>query len=122
MTVKISAKKELGIAKTFNVRESNKNIRKTWELQKLMTKLSIDQATVGDDAEAFEGMLDLMLDVQTKVIAYITDVLNLDEAGKDKLEDLDFNETMTFAVRISSELLHIEAEPEESGDAVGLEG
>lgn len=118
MTVKISAKQELGISKLIEVKESNKNIRATWELQKILAKLSIDQSQANEaDPEAFEGLIDNMLDVQEKVIKYIVDILKLTQAQADKVDELEFNETMNFAVRISSELLHIEAEEATEQDA-----
>lgn len=120
MTVKINIKQELGISKAVEVKESNKNIRATWELQKMMAKLSIDQETTDETPEAFEKMIDMMLDIQDKTIAYIVNILKLDEKASDKLEDLEFNETMAFAVRISSELLHIEAKPTTESET-GLE-
>lgn len=121
MTVKI-VPTELGIKKAVEVKESNKNIRATWELQKMMTKLSIDQATAGDeeDIEAFEAVLDMMMETQDKVIGYITDILRLNDAAVAKLEDMEFNDTMTFAIRISSELLHIKMEEATEKDT-GLE-
>lgn len=121
MTVKI-VPTELGIKKAVEVKESNKNIRATWELQKMMTKLSIDQATAGDeeDIEAFEAVLDMMMETQDKVIGYITDILRLNDATVAKLEDMEFNDTMTFAIRISSELLHIKMEEATEKDT-GLE-
>lgn len=121
MTVKI-VPTELGIKKAVEVKESNKNIRATWELQKMMTKLSIDQATAGDeeDIEAFEAVLDMMMETQDKVIGYITDILRLNDATVAKLEDMEFNDTMTFAIRISSELLHIKME-EATEEDTGLE-
>lgn len=122
MTVKI-VPTELGIKKAVEVKESNKNIRATWELQKMMTKLSIDQATAGDeeDIEAFEAVLDMMMETQDKVIGYITDILRLNDAAVAKLQDMEFNDTMTFAIRISSELLHIKMEEATEADT-GLEG
>lgn len=118
MTVKISAKQELGISKLIEVKESNKNIRATWELQKMLAKLSIDQSQANEaDPEAFEGLIDNMLDVQEKVIKYVVDILKLTQAQADKVDELEFNETMNFAVRISSELLHIEAEEATEQDA-----
>lgn len=122
MTVKI-VPTELGIKKAVEVKESNKNIRATWELQKMMTKLSIDQATAGDeeDIEAFEAVLDMMMETQDKVISYITDILRLNDAAVAKLQDMEFNNTMTFAIRISSELLHIKMEEATEKDT-GLEG
>ena len=118
MTVKINVSKELGIQKPIVVAESNKNIRKTWVLQKRMAKLSIDQAD--DTPEAFEDVLDMMLDTQDKTIAYVTDILKLDDKAQEKLEELDFNATMELAVRISSELLHIKME-EATEEDTGLE-
>lgn len=56
MTVKIIPT-EIGIKKAIEVKESNKNIRATWELQKMMTKLSIEQAQVGDSPADFEKLL-----------------------------------------------------------------
>ncbi|WP_349625750.1 phage tail tube assembly chaperone [Leuconostoc citreum] len=117
MTVNISAKKELGISKLIEVKESNKNIRATWELQKMMAKLSIDQATTEDSPEAFEKMIDMMLDVQNKTIAYIVSILRLDQKQADNLEEMEFGETTSFAVRISSELLHVEAEEATEAEA-----
>lgn len=118
MSVKISAKQELGISKLIEVKESNKNIRATWELQKMLAKLSIDQSQANEaDPEAFEGLIDNMLDVQEKVIKYVVNILKLTQAQADKVDELEFNETMNFAVRISSELLHIEAEEATEQDA-----
>lgn len=118
MTVKINVKKELGIAKNFDVKESNKNIRSTWQLQKLMTKLSIEQEQDSQDPEQAEAMIDMMLDVQSKVIAYIVDILKLTDAQAEKVDDLEFNETVELATRIGAELLHVdtvEATDEETG-------
>lgn len=120
MTVKINVSKELGIKAPVAVAESNKNIRKTWVLQRLMAKLSIDQDQADDTPEAFEDVLDMMLDTQDKTIAYVTDILKLDDKAQEKLEELDFNATMELAVRISSELLHIKME-EATEEDTGLE-
>lgn len=121
MSVKINVKKELGIAKAFEVKESNKNIRATWELQKLMVNLSLMQNQANEsDPEAFEGLIDKMLDVQSKVINYVVNILKLTEAQADKVEELEFNETIQLATRISSELLHIET-TEATAEDTGLE-
>ena len=121
MSVKINVAKELGIKKPFEVKESNKNIRKTWQLQKLMTKLSIEQELAdSDNPEKAEEMIDMMLDVQTKVIEYVVDVLNLTDTQVDKVDDLSFDETVQLATRISSELLHVET-VEATEEDTGLE-
>lgn len=119
MTVKIIPT-EIGIKKAIEVKESNKNIRATWELQKMMTKLSIDQETVGDSPADFEKVIDTMLDVQTKTINYIVNTLGLDDKQAAKFDEMEFDDTMTFAVRISSELLHIKAQPADEKET-GLE-
>ncbi|MCK8606167.1 hypothetical protein LNP18_08630 [Leuconostoc citreum] len=117
MTVKIIAK-ELGIKKAIEVRESNKNIRATWELQKMLAKLSIDQSQADEaNPEEFEGLIDNMLGVQQKVINYVVDILKLTDSQAEKVDEMEFNETMNFAVRISSELLHIEAAEATEEDA-----
>lgn len=119
MTVKIIPT-EIGIKKAIEVKESNKNIRATWELQKMMTKLSIDQKTVGDSPADFEKVINTMLDVQTETINYIVNTLGLDDKQAVKVDEMEFNDTMAFAVRISSELLHIEAQPADEKET-GLE-
>lgn len=121
MAVKINVLKELGIKKSFDVKESNKNIRKTWELQKLMTKLSIDQEEANtEDPEKAEELIDMMLDVQAKVMDYVVNILGLTETQADKVDDLSFDETVQLATRISAELLHIET-VEATDEETGLE-
>lgn len=120
MSVKITPT-ELGLRKAVEVKESNKNIRATWELQKSLAKLSIDQSTNTEKPEDVEKMFDTMLDVQANVIAYIADILKLDEKAIEKLDDLGYYETMDFATRIGSELMHIKTELATEVDT-GLEG
>jgi len=121
MSVKINVLNELGIKKSFDVKESNKNIRKTWELQKLMTKLSIDQEEANtEDPEKAEELIDMMLDVQANVMDYVVNILGLTETQADKVDDLSFDETVQLATRISAELLHIET-VEATDEETGLE-
>ncbi|MGL4699091.1 MAG: phage tail tube assembly chaperone [Apilactobacillus waqarii] len=119
MSVKINVAEELGIKKSFEVKESNKNMRKTWQLQKLMAKLSIDQELADDDSpEKVEKMIDLMLDVQSELIDYVASLLKLTDVQAEKLDDLEFNETRDLAVKISAALMHIDpskANEEETG-------
>lgn len=119
MSVKINVAKELGIKKPFEVKESNKNMRKTWRLQKLMTQLSIDQKLADSDSpEKVEKMIDLMLDVQSELIDYVASLLKLTDVQAEKLDDLEFNETRDLAVKISAALMHVnpsEANEEEAG-------
>jgi len=121
MSVKINVLNELGIKKSFDVKESNKNIRKTWELQKMMTKLSIDQEEANtEDPEKAEELIDMMLDVQANVMDYVVNILGLTETQADKVDDLSFDETVQLATRISAELLHIET-VEATDEETGLE-
>lgn len=119
MSVKINVAKELGIKKSFEVKESNKNMRNTWELQKMMTKMSINQELGdSDNPEKVEEMIDMMLDVQSKLIDYVVNVLKLTDAQAEKLDELEFNETRDVAVKISAALMHVnptEATEEEAG-------
>ncbi|MCC8439863.1 hypothetical protein CRI85_05885 [Leuconostoc pseudomesenteroides] len=146
MTVKISVKEELGISKLFEVKESNKNIRKTWKFQKDMVSVEIDStkrekaqkekeaarkiaidageevesSDDDDDIEAYEQSIDKMLAIQDKMIAYISDMLNLPDKLSEKLDDLDYEKTQELAMRISSEILHIKTE-KASEKETGLE-
>ncbi|MBK0041522.1 MULTISPECIES: hypothetical protein [unclassified Leuconostoc] len=146
MTVKISVKEELGISKLFEVKESNKNIRKTWKFQKDMVSVEIDStkrekaqkekeaarkiaidageevesSDDDDDIEAYEQSIDKMLAIQDKMIAYISDMLNLPDKLSEKLDDLDYEKTQELAMRISSEILHIKTE-KASEEETGLE-
>lgn len=146
MTVKISVKEELGISKLFEVKESNKNIRKTWKFQKDMVSVEIDStkrekaqkekevarkiaidageevesSDDDDDIEAYEQSIDKMLAIQDKMIAYISDVLNLPDKLSEKLDDLEYEKTQELAMRISSENLHIKTE-KASEEETGLE-
>lgn len=118
MSVKINAKAELGIAKSFEVKESNKNMRKTWVLQKAMAKMAIDREQSGDDAADFESALDGMMEMQDTTIAYIVDILGLSEAQAEKIQDKSFEDTIAFAQRIAAEIMHIdmfEASEKETG-------
>ena len=118
MSVKINAKAELGITKPFEVKESNKNIRKTWALQNVMAKMAIDREQSGDDAADFESAVDAMMEMQDTTIAYIVDILGLSEAQAEKIQDKNYEDTIAFAQRIAAELLHIdmaEASEEETG-------
>lgn len=126
MTVKINLKKELGIAKPVEVKESNKNVRKTWVFQKEMTAVQINQAKqqkeadeAKDEDEALvmvNNMFGDMIKVQDEMITYLTDVLHLDKKNQDKLEELTFDETMELSTKVSSAILHLEAEEATEGE------
>lgn len=118
--MKINVKAELGIAKSFEVKESNKNIRKTWALQKRMAKTALDQANDDATPEQFEEMIDGVMELQDTVINYVVEILSLTDAQAEKVEDMSFDDTLALATRISSELLHIKQQPATEEDT-GLE-
>lgn len=120
MSVKI-VPTELGLRKAVEVKESNKNIRATWVLQQDLYKLSIDQSSDTETSEDAGKMFGRMLDIQANVIAYITNILKLDEKASEKLDELGYHETIDFATRIGAELMHIKTEPATEVDT-GLEG
>lgn len=119
--IKINAQKELGARKNFEVKESNKNIRATWKMQKEMAHVQIlQQEAQTAEGQDFEGLIDSMLELQDSIISYVVNILNLDEKLADKVDEMKFDDTVEFATRISSALLHIEA-TEATKEDTGLE-
>lgn len=116
MAVKINVKKELGIAKTFDVRESNKNVRASWLLLKKINHMQMMQSKAQEGAiEEFDGIVDEILSVQADVISYIIATLKLTDVQAEKIDDdLGYNETVELGTRIVSEILHLE--PTEATD------
>lgn len=119
--IKINANKELGTRKNFEIKESNKNIRATWKMQKEMAHAQIlQQEAQTAEGQDFEGLIDGMLELQEAIIDYVINILSLDEKLADKVDEMNFDDTVAFATRISSELLHIEAQ-EATEEDTGLE-
>lgn len=108
MSVKINAKEELGIAKPFEVKESNKNVRMTWLMQKVLAKVAIDQEQSDNEATNFEKSLASMLEMQDTVIKYIVDILGLTEDQAERIQDNNFDDTVSFAQRIAAAIMHVE--------------
>lgn len=90
--------KELG--KTFDVKATNKNMRKVYQLQLDMNKV----ATLEDDNDPM-AMIQAQLDATTKVEDFIVTVLKLNAKEQEKLDDMESEETIMMSQRISMKLL-----------------
>lgn len=89
---------QLGMNKPTFVKTSNKNMRKTLQYQ-------LDQAKAQDigDKEPDE-QIQLSLKLIDDTEDYIVDMLGLDDKGKDKLENLELEQSTEIATRISLRL------------------
>ncbi|MDD9138311.1 hypothetical protein H7198_01620 [Fructobacillus sp. CRL 2054] len=129
MTVKISVLQELGIRKKIEIKETNANMRKTFEFQRGQARLQVKQAQMqkqmekaSDDTSAAKGvdtMFTSMLENMANTQEYITDMLGLDEEHQEKLDNLDFNETIDLSTKITSAILKVEPE-ENTGEVDDL--
>lgn len=128
MAVLINVKEELGIAKPIKVKESNANMRKTLQFQKEMARLQVEQEKLQgradkskSDAQAAQfmsNMFDMMMKMLDNVQVYIVEILHLDEEKQDYIEEeMDFNETMDLANKISGKIMKVEpTDATEEGD------
>ncbi len=89
---------QLGMNKPTFVKTSNKNMRKTLQYQ-------LDQAKAQDigDKEPDE-QIELSLKLIDDTEDYIVDMLGLDDKGKNKLENLELEQSTEIATRISLRL------------------
>ncbi|CAK1244526.1 unnamed protein product [Fructobacillus evanidus] len=128
MAVLINVKEELGISKPIKVKESNANMRKTLQFQKEMARLQVEQEKLQgradkskSDAQAAQlmsNMFDMMMKMLDNVQVYIVEILHLDEEKQDYIEEeMDFNETMDLANKISGKIMKVEpTDATEEGD------
>lgn len=80
------------------VKTSNKNMRKTLQYQ-------LDQAKAQDIADKEpDEQIELSLKLIDDTEDYIVDMLGLDDKGKDKLENLELEQSTEIATRISLRL------------------
>lgn len=110
MSVKINVKQEFGIAKPIEVKQSNRNFRKTLLLQKALTKFEVIEKEGSSEA----AITDAMLETQTAMITYLCDLLGVDE---EKVYEISFNETMDLSIKLSGLVLNIKPEAAEAGEA-----
>lgn len=144
MAVKINAKKELGISKLIQVKESNKNYRKTLKFQKDILHFQIEQEEAAkaekkeqeirdaalkagesvkeidefEELKKYESLIDRLEDLQDKSITYVSEILNLSEEHIDKLDDLEFETLQEFSTNIAAKIMGMEpqkATPEDKG-------
>lgn len=89
---------QLGMNKPTFVKTSNKNMRKTLQYQ-------LDQAKAQDIGNKEpDEQIELSLKLIDDTEDYIVDMLGLDEKGKDKLENLELEQSTEIATRISLRL------------------
>jgi len=116
---KISAKKELGVAKLFDVSKSSKNVRKTMALQKVMTHYQIVQLkneeaekNLNDDSIEFlelqESFIDESMNVQDEMRNYVVNVLKLTDEQADSFDEMTLEEQMTFSSKIGAVIMEVD--------------
>lgn len=110
---KISAKKELGVAKLFDVSKSSKNVRKTMVLQKAMTHFQIVQLkneeaekNLDDGSieyfELQESFIDESMNLQDEMKDYVVNVLKLTDDQADAFDEMTLEEQMAFSSKIGA--------------------
>lgn len=119
MAVLINVKEELDISKPIKVKESNANMRKTFQFQKDLARLQIEQEKLQGKADKaksdtqaaqlMSNMFDMMMKMLDNVQGYIVGILHLDEEKQDFIEEeMDFDETMDLANKIAAKILKVE--------------
>lgn len=127
---KMSAKKELGVAKLFDVSKSSKNVRKTMALQKAMTHFQIMQLKNEETEKELDGgsieyyelqesFLDETMKVQDEMKDYVVSVLKLTDEQTDSFDEMTLNEQMEFSSKISAIIMEADLKKAEKED-VGL--
>lgn len=127
---KMSAKKELGVAKLFDVSKSSKNVRKTMALQKAMTHFQIMQLKNAETEKELDGgsieyyelqesFLDETMKVQDEMKDYVVSVLKLTDEQTDSFDEMTLNEQMEFSSKISAIVMEADLKKAEKED-VGL--
>lgn len=96
-TITISVKDELGIAKPFKVKTSNKNMRKVYQIQVDMAEAKNTENSTDDSVEIAK------VEVKTIgiVVNFIADILNLNDKQKQLVEELSVVDTVKLANRIN---------------------
>lgn len=118
MSVKVNLKKELGIAKSFEIKQSNKNIRAAWVLEKAFAKIGIEQelANKEETSESQESFIDALMEFQEQVIAYVVNTLHLTSKQAEAVDDLTFDETASLAGKLTALVLGVETVPVEGNE------
>lgn len=86
------------LKKTFDVKSSNKNMRKVYALQLEMNKV----ATADDDPMA---QMQAQLDSMDAVLNFLREVLKLNKKDSEALEDMEMDDTVEMSQYVSMKLL-----------------
>lgn len=90
--------------KTYDIKQSVKNMRKTYKLQLVFSRN-------GDmEGKTDEELVEAMLDTFDEAIDYVSTLLNLSDKQKEELEDLSQDELLDTANTIAMKLMGIKAE------------
>lgn len=99
--------------KSFEAKPSNKNIRKSLELQ-----LKLAESDDIDDDTKLNDQNKLMLQVINMTSDFLKDVLGLSEAQVEKLDDIDYEETIDIAFHVIRRLNGMSEDDIKKADAI----
>ena len=120
MSFKINVKKELGIAKSFEIKETNRNWINAVRFMRSGAKMAIERQQSGDEAQDMYDSLGDTEETLKGAIDYIANTLKLTETQTEKIyEDMNFDGTIQLAQRIAAGMLHIEM-TEKTEEETGL--
>jgi len=120
MSFKINVKKELGIAKSFEIKETNRNWINAVRFMRSGAKMAIERQQSGDEAQDMYDSLGDTEETLKGAIDYIANTLKLTETQTEKIyEDMNFDDTIQLAQRIAAGMLHIEM-TEKTEEETGL--
>lgn len=120
MSFKINVKKELGIAKSFEIKETNRNWINAVRFMRSGAKMAIERQQSGDEAQDMYDSLGDTEETLKGAIDYIANTLKLTETQTEKIyEDMNFDDTIQLAQRIAAGMLHIEM-AEKTEEETGL--
>lgn len=120
MSFKINVKKELGIAKSFEIKETNRNWINAVRFMRSGAKMAIERQQSGDEAQDMYDSLGDTEETLKGAIDYIANTLKLTETQTEKIyEDMNLDDTIQLAQRIAAGMLHIEM-TEKTEEETGL--
>lgn len=107
MPTKINVQEELGIKKPIEVKFTNKNMLKTIKLQRSFSKMDVLEAEM-IAGSSDDGYLDLFEDTVNEAIDYVSEILKID---REKIEELEFTETLNLAMKIVGSVMDVKPVP-----------
>ena len=96
----------IGIKAPIEVKESNKNVRRAIEFMRDAAKADAE----GEDSADMMGSMTSMLAVFDAAEDFVVSILKLSKTQIDKLEDLDNQVFMDFAVKVAGALMHMDTD------------